>query len=316
MTALTRRTFLAAGAGSLGAAASTARAQTPAWPTRPLRIIIPTAPGGSPDMVARLLGNKLTERLGQPVVVESIVQGVGLVGNQMVSRAAPDGSTFAMLTGGFTTQAGGDEDATVRSSPRFCIRDDSGCLSDVPAGRAKFADLKLRGPDRARQARARSRSTTRSSAAAASTICSASGSKTRQASNSSASHTAARSQPSLTSPAAGSAAMLDTATSAISRIRNGQMRALAVSSPERYPLMPDVPTMNETVPGVELMSWLGLATAPANTEADHRQAQCGGPTGARPARCQTVACRDRSAGRSRHAGRIPASHRIRDRVVL
>jgi tripartite-type tricarboxylate transporter receptor subunit TctC len=58
--------------------------------------------------------------------------------------------------------------------------------------------------------------------------------------------------------------MIDTATSAIPRIRNGQLRALAVSSPERYPLMPDVPTMAETVPGITVMSWLGLA-APAQT---------------------------------------------------
>jgi len=111
MTALTRRMLLAAGAASFGAAPF-AHAQSSAWPTRPLRIIIPTAPGGSPDLVARMLGNKLTERLGQPVVVESIVQGVGLVGNQTVSRSAPDGSTFAMLTGGFTTQA-----AVMRSLP-------------------------------------------------------------------------------------------------------------------------------------------------------------------------------------------------------
>ena len=79
-----------------------ATAKPPNWPTRPLRIIIPTAPGGSPDMVARMLGNKLTERLGQPVVVESITQGVGLVGNQMVSRVGAGRHTLAMLTGGFT----------------------------------------------------------------------------------------------------------------------------------------------------------------------------------------------------------------------
>jgi tripartite-type tricarboxylate transporter receptor subunit TctC len=57
-------------------------------------------------------------------------------------------------------------------------------------------------------------------------------------------------------------AMIDTATSAIPRIRNGQLRALAVSSPQRYPLMPDTPTMVETVSGIQLMSWLGLAASP------------------------------------------------------
>jgi tripartite-type tricarboxylate transporter receptor subunit TctC len=100
------------------AAAPAAKAQTGNWPTRPLRIIIPTAPGGSPDMVSRTLGNKLTERFGQPVVVESITQGVGILGNQMVSKSAPDGYTLAMLTGGFTTQA-----AVMRSLPYDPVRD-------------------------------------------------------------------------------------------------------------------------------------------------------------------------------------------------
>ena len=59
-------------------------------------------------------------------------------------------------------------------------------------------------------------------------------------------------------------AMIDTAASAMPRIRNGQLRPLAVSSPERYPLMPQTPTMSETVDGIKLMSWLGLA-APAQT---------------------------------------------------
>ena len=82
---LTRRTFLYGAAAGRGAASAAPR-RPRAWPTRPLRIIIPTAPGGSPDLVARMLGSKLTERLGQPVVVESVTQGVGLVGNQMVSQ--------------------------------------------------------------------------------------------------------------------------------------------------------------------------------------------------------------------------------------
>ena len=112
----TRRRFLF-GVAAL-AAAPAAKAQTVNWPTRPLRIIIPTAPGGSPDMVSRTLGNKLTERFGQPVVVESITQGVGIVGNQMVSKSAPDGHTLAMLTGGFTTQA-----AVMKSLPYDPVRD-------------------------------------------------------------------------------------------------------------------------------------------------------------------------------------------------
>ena len=56
--------------------------------------------------------------------------------------------------------------------------------------------------------------------------------------------------------------MLDTATSGFPRVRSGQFRALAVTSPERYPLLPDAPTVAETLPGVHYMSWLGMAAAP------------------------------------------------------
>jgi len=56
--------------------------------------------------------------------------------------------------------------------------------------------------------------------------------------------------------------MLDTATSGFPRVANGQFRALAVTSPTRYPLLPDAPTVAETLPGVHYMSWLGMATAP------------------------------------------------------
>jgi tripartite-type tricarboxylate transporter receptor subunit TctC len=60
--------------------------------------------------------------------------------------------------------------------------------------------------------------------------------------------------------------MIDTATTAIELVRSGKARALAVASPERYPLLPDVPTVAETLPGVETMSWLGLAMAPGTPQ--------------------------------------------------
>ena len=99
---LTRRIVLS---GLAAAAAMPARAQEAKWPTRPLRIIIPTAPGGSPDIASRLLGEKITGRLGQSVIVESMTAGGGVPGLQQVSKSAPDGHTLAMLTGGFATQA-------------------------------------------------------------------------------------------------------------------------------------------------------------------------------------------------------------------
>src|SRR4029079_11341500 len=80
-------------------------AQDTNWPQRPLRIIIPTAPGGSPDIASRLIGDKITGRLRQSIIVESMTTGGGVAGLQVVAKSAPDGYTLAMLTGGFATQA-------------------------------------------------------------------------------------------------------------------------------------------------------------------------------------------------------------------
>ena len=93
--------------GSGGGARGRCRrsAQEANWPQRPLRIIIPTAPGGSPDIASRLIGDKITGRLGQSIVVESMTTGGGVAGLQLVAKSAPDGYTLAMLTGGFATQA-------------------------------------------------------------------------------------------------------------------------------------------------------------------------------------------------------------------
>ncbi len=89
------------------------------WPQRSVRIILPTAPGGSPDIAARLLGEKITARLGQSVVVESMTAGGGVTGLALVAKGAPpDGYNIAMLTGGFATQA-----AVLKNLPYDPIKD-------------------------------------------------------------------------------------------------------------------------------------------------------------------------------------------------
>src|SRR3989442_12764212 len=75
-----------------------ASAQT--YPDRPIRFYVGFPPGGSTDLVSRFLGHKLSERLKQPVVVEQKVGGTGLIANDAVAKAPPDGHTMVLLTGG------------------------------------------------------------------------------------------------------------------------------------------------------------------------------------------------------------------------
>src|SRR6266849_3645689 len=95
---LSRRTFLhlAAGAASLTAVSRIARAQ--AYPTRPVRLIVPLAPGGATDIVARLMGQWLSERLGQPFVIENRPGGGTNIGTEAVVRAPADGYTLLLCS--------------------------------------------------------------------------------------------------------------------------------------------------------------------------------------------------------------------------
>src|SRR5262245_61188942 len=94
---LPRRTFLhlAAGAAALQAVSRVARAE--AYPTRPVRIIVTTTPGGAPDILARLMGPWLSERLGQQFVVENRPGGGSNIGTEAVVRAPPDGHTLLLV---------------------------------------------------------------------------------------------------------------------------------------------------------------------------------------------------------------------------
>jgi tripartite-type tricarboxylate transporter receptor subunit TctC len=259
---LTRRSVLHAGAALLGTT-RVSLAQAGPWPSRSIRIIVPTAPGGSPDVVARLLGNKFTERLGQAVVVESIPQGVGLVGNQLVAKSEPDGHTLAMLTGGFTAQA-----AVVKALP-FDPLKDFAFVTSVVAYPMVYAVVPsspiVSFKELVERAKTSPGKVSYGTVGGGSVYHLLGKWVDNQAGIDMLLVPYRGSVPAFTDLIGGRVdTMLDTATSAIPRIRNGQLRALAVSSPERYPLLPDTPTIAETVPGINVMSWLGFAAA-ANT---------------------------------------------------
>jgi tripartite-type tricarboxylate transporter receptor subunit TctC len=251
---LTRRGLLS---GAAALTAVTAHAQEEKWPARPLRIIIPTAPGGSPDIASRLLGDKITPRLGQSLVVESMTAGGGVPGLQLVSKST-DGHTFAMLTGGFATQA-----AVLKNLPYDAVKDFAFITSVVryPIVYAVRPDSELKSfKDYIERARAAPNKVTNGIAAAGS-VYHLLGKWIDNTAGTEISLVFYRGTALAVQDVLGGRldVMTDASTSMIPRIRSGQLRALAVSSAERYPLLPDVPTMAETVPGIKVESWLGLA---------------------------------------------------------
>ncbi|HEX2543987.1 MAG TPA: tripartite tricarboxylate transporter substrate binding protein [Ramlibacter sp.] len=96
-----RRPALAALIGALAAPA--ALAQAPAWPAKPITLVVANAPGGSNDTFARAVGKRLGEVLGQPVVVDNKPAAGGVVGNAFVAKAPPDGYTLLIVSSTFTT---------------------------------------------------------------------------------------------------------------------------------------------------------------------------------------------------------------------
>jgi tripartite-type tricarboxylate transporter receptor subunit TctC len=98
-----RRALALSGAFAAGAAWPASAQQS--WPQRALRTLVGTAPGGSPDIVGRLLADKLAERLGQSVTVENNTGGGGGIAASIVSHAPPDGYTMTLLTAGYASGA-------------------------------------------------------------------------------------------------------------------------------------------------------------------------------------------------------------------
>ncbi len=92
------RWLRAATIGLLAAQLAPAHAQTSAWPDKPLRIIVPFGAGGSTDALARIVGEKLSVVLKQPVVIDNRAGAAGAIGAQAVAKAVPDGYTFLLAT--------------------------------------------------------------------------------------------------------------------------------------------------------------------------------------------------------------------------
>lgn len=244
---------------TLASAVPTAWAQE--YPTRLVRFYCGFAPGGSSDIVSRLLAAKLQERLGQPFVVEQRVGAGGQIANNLVARGAPDGYAMVLLTGGHPTSA-----AMIRQLPYDPVRD-FGMVTIITAypmliAVAPNAPYRTLG-DLLARARAQPGKITFGVSSRGSLhhllgewvglegradILNVSFKGASQA---------------LVEVLGGRIdGMVETATASFPQIRAGKLRPLAISSSVRYPLMPEVPTINETLPGVEAGSWLGLAVAP------------------------------------------------------
>jgi tripartite-type tricarboxylate transporter receptor subunit TctC len=263
---LPRRQFLhlAAGAAALPAVSRIARAQT--YPSRPVRLIIGYPAGGSADMTARLMGQWLSQRLGQTFVVESRPGAATNIATEAVVNAPPDGYTLLLVAPANAINATLYE----RLNYNF-IRD----IAPV-AGLIRFPNVVVVDPsvpvktipELIAYAKANPGKLNMASSGNGSTIH-VSGELFKMMTGISMVHVPYRGgAPALTDLISGQVqVMFDNVPTSIEFIRAGKLRPLAVTTATRSEVLPDLPTVADFVPGYEASAWYGIGV-PKRTPAE------------------------------------------------
>jgi tripartite-type tricarboxylate transporter receptor subunit TctC len=259
---LPRRNFLrlAAGAGALPALSRVARAQ--AYPSRPVRVIVPFAAGGI-DIMARLIGRWLSERLGQQFVIENRPGAGTNIGTEAVVNAPPDGYTLLLATATNTINA------TLYDKLNFNFIRDIAPVATIsryawvmvvhPSFPAKTV------PEFIAYAKANPGKVNLASAGIGS-ASHVSGELFRMMTGVNLVHVPYRGAgPALADLLAGQVqVMFPAISSTIEYVRSGKLRALAVTTETRSEALPQIPTVSDFVPGYEASAWSGIG-APKNT---------------------------------------------------
>jgi tripartite-type tricarboxylate transporter receptor subunit TctC len=247
--------------GSITTLSSDALAQ--AYPAKPIRVVVATMPGGSPDVIIRLLSGKLTEALGQQIFVDNRPGASGRIAAETVARAAPDGYTLMMMTSQLTSV-----DALYKDLKYNLVRDFSpislvGTTPSVlvanpslPATSVKeLVALAKSRPGALKYGSGGSGSSTHLP-----------GEILKFMTGTDILHVPYKASPAaLTNTLTGEVDMtFQPLTACTPMIKSGRLRALGVTSPKRTTLAPDLPAIAETVPGYEFMLWQGIV-APAKT---------------------------------------------------
>jgi len=259
---LPRRRFLQlAGAAALLSLSRSARAQ--AYPTRPVRLVVPFTPGGTTDIVARLLGQSLSERLGQPIVIENKPGAGTNIGTEAVVNAPPDGYTLLVASTAAVINATlyeklnfkFDRDITpvagIIRAPFVMEVNPSVPAKTVP----EFIEYTKANPGRINMA-----------SSGIGTGAHLSGELFNMMTGINMVHVPYRGgAPALADLIAGQVQVQFASTpETIEYIRAGKLRALAVTSATRSDTLPEIPSVGEFVPGYETSAWWGVGV-PKNT---------------------------------------------------
>jgi tripartite-type tricarboxylate transporter receptor subunit TctC len=246
------------------AAIVTANAFAQAYPSKPIRLIVPFPPGGGNDVIARIVGAKLTERLGQGVVIDNRGGGNGIIGLNALATSAPDGYTIGVGAAGPLAV----NPSLYEKLPYDPLKDFAPITNMV-----NFPLLLVTHPSFPPKTMAEVLAAAKAKPGGVFYASPGSGNSGHLAGellNSLAkvetSHVPYKGQgPAVADLLAGRVNMLySSIPSVIDHVKNGRLNGIAIGSAKRISSLPDIPTISETVPGYEAYSWVGMV-APAGT---------------------------------------------------
>ena len=253
--------------GGVSLAAATAlwplagRAQE-VWPSRTIKIIAPVAPGGGVDLVARTMGERLGEVLGQPFVIENQSGGGGLIASQTVTRAAPDGYTLML---GYVGTHG--TNPAVRKLPYDAVKGFTaiGMVGGTPNVLVVSPETPVKSvKELIAHAKANPAGLSYGSAGAG-TLTHLVMEQFKEATQTSMSHVPYRGiSPAIMDVLGNHTQVLFPGlAAALSQIKADKLRPLAVTGARRHPLLPEVPTLEELgLPGFDGVQWYGIMGPP------------------------------------------------------
>jgi tripartite-type tricarboxylate transporter receptor subunit TctC len=247
---------------ALTATLSVAHAQSGKWPDKPVRMVVPFAPGGGTDIVGRIVAARLTEQFGQQFVVDNRAGAGGLIGTEIVARANPDGYTITIVSTSYSANPAlykMDYDPVNGIAPVSLIAAGPLILVVHPSLPANTLNEFIA------LARAKPGTLNFGSSGTGGSIHLAV-ELFRQMTHTDMQHVPYKGTgPAMADLLAGHIQFLfSSAPAALPQIKAGKLRALAVTTPQRSRALPDLPAIAEAVPGFEYSSWYGM-WAPAGT---------------------------------------------------